>query len=158
MRMTQPIRGMLAALSLSVALVLTSAVPANAAITVTLSPTAGAVGTRVDVLAANCDMDATGDVENTDTSFKLPKNNNNAQGSFTVTEKMKPGTYTVTVTCGSDTASTKFTVTSGTGAATGGGSTASDAATAVLWTGAAAVLIAAAGLWVLKRRSNVTAV
>lgn len=158
MRMTQPIRGMLAALSLSAALVLTSAAPANAAVTVTLSPTAGTVGTRVDVLAANCDLDATGDVENTDTSFKLPKNNNNAQGSFTVTEKMRPGVYTVAVTCGSNTASTKFTVASGTAPATGGGSTASDAATAVLWTGAAAVLIAAAGLWLLRRRSNVTAV
>jgi hypothetical protein len=109
------------------------------------------------VLAADCNQDATGDVENTDTSFKLPKNNNNAQGSFTVTDKMKPGSYTVTVTCGSDTASTKFTVTSGTGAATGGGSTASHAATAVLWTGAAAVLAAVAGLWLLRRRSNVTA-
>jgi hypothetical protein len=146
-------------LTLSAALVLAlTAAPANAAVTVTLSPTAGAVGTRVDVLASDCDMDATGDVENTDTSFKLPKNNNNAQGSFTVTEKMKPGTYTVTVTCGADTAATKFTVTSGTGAATGGGSTASQATTAVLWTGAAAVLVAAAGLWLLKRRSNVTAV
>jgi hypothetical protein len=157
MRMPQPVRGMFAALTLSAALVLTTAVPANAAITVTLSPTAGATGTRVDVLAANCNQDATGDVENTDTSFKLPKNNNNAQGSFTVTDKMKPGSYTVAVTCGSDTASTKFTVTSGTGAATGGGSTASHAATAVLWTGAAAVLAAVAGLWLLRRRSNVTA-
>ncbi|MEV3935573.1 hypothetical protein AB0K52_06295 [Glycomyces sp. NPDC049804] len=156
MRMSQPIRGMLLALSAALVLALTAA-PANAAVTVTLSPTAGAVGTRVDVLASDCDKDATGDVESTDTSFKLPKNNNNAQGSFTVTEKMKPGTYTVTVTCGSDTAATKFTVTSGTGAATGGGSTASQATTAVLWTGAAAVLIAAAGLWLLKRRSNVTA-
>lgn len=157
MRMPQPIRGMLVALSAALVLALTAA-PANAAVTVTLSPTAGAVGTRVDVLASDCDMDATGDVENTDTSFKLPKNNNNAQGSFTVTEKMKPGTYTVTVTCGSHTAATKFTVISGTGAATGGGSAASRATTAVLWTGAAAVLVAAAGLWLLKRRSNVTAV
>lgn len=157
MRMTHRIRGMLAALSLSAALVLTTAAPANAVITVTLSPTAGAVGTRVETLAANCDMNATGDVENTDVRFKLPKNIDNAQGGFTVTEKMRPGTYTVAVTCGSDTASTRFTVTSGTGPATGGGSTASQAAIAVLWTGAAAVLIAAAGLWLLRRRSNVTA-
>lgn len=152
MRMTQPIRGMLAALSLSAALVLTTAAPANAAVTVTLTPTAGMVGTRVDVLASNCDQDATGDVESTDVSFKLPKNDNNAQGNFTVTEQMKPGTYTVAVTCGSDTASAKFTVASGTGPSTGGGSTASQAATAVLWSGAALVVAAAAGLWLLRRR------
>ncbi|SDE00392.1 cytochrome c-type biogenesis protein CcmH [Glycomyces harbinensis] len=154
--MRMPIRGMLAAIALSAAVVLSTAAPANAAITVTLTPTAGAVGTRVDALAGNCNTDATGDLENTDVSFKLPKNNNNAQGNFTVTDGIKPGTYTVKVTCGSDTASANFTVTSGTGAATGGGSTASDAATAVLWTGAAVVLIAAAGLWLLKRRSRIT--
>ncbi|MEU6249239.1 hypothetical protein [Glycomyces sp. NPDC047010] len=157
MRITQSVRGMLAAVALSAAVVLSSAAPANAAITVTLSPTAGAVGTRVDVLASNCDKDATGDVEGTDVSFKLPKNNNNAQGSFTVTNDLKPGTYTITVTCDGDTASSKFTVTSGTGASTGGGSTASDAATVVLWSGAALVLAAAAGMWLLKRRSGVTA-
>jgi hypothetical protein len=153
--MQQSVRGVLAALSLSAALVLTTAAPANAAITVTLTPTAGMVGTRVDVLASNCNEDATGDVESTDVGFKLPKGDNNAQGSFIVTEKMRPGTYTVAVTCGSDTASAKFTVTSGAGASTGGGSTASQAATAVLWSGAALVVAAAAGLWLLRRRSIV---
>ncbi|HEX2144927.1 MAG TPA: hypothetical protein VHG10_10505 [Glycomyces sp.] len=152
MRMTQPIRGTLAALSLSAALVLTTAAPANAAITVTLTPTAGVAGTRVDVLASNCDTEANGEVENTDVGFKLPKNDNDAQGDFTVTERMKPGTYSVTVTCGADTVSTKFTVTSGAGASTGGGSTASNAAMAVLWSGAALVLAAATGLWLLRRR------
>lgn len=152
MRMTQPIRGMLAALSLSAALVLTTAAPANAAVTVTLTPTAGPVGTRVDVLASNCNTDATGDVESTDVSFKLPKNNDNAQGDFTVTEQMKPGAYTIAVTCGGDTASAKFTVTSGAAPATGGGSTASQAATAVLWSGAAMVVVAGFGLWLLRRR------
>lgn len=152
MRITRPIRGMLAALSLSAALVLATAAPANAVITVTLTPTAGTIGTRVDVLAANCDQDATGDVEGTDVSFKLPKNDDHALGDFTVTEKMEPATYTVAVTCGPDTASAKFTVTAGTGASTGGGSTASQAATAVLWSGAALVVAAAAGLWMLRRR------
>jgi len=158
MRMTQPIRGMLAAIALSAAVVLTTAAPANAAITVTLSPTTGTAGTLVGVLASNCDQDATGDIENTKVSFKLPKNNNNATGTFTVSDEMKPGTYTVAITCGSDTASAKFTVTSGTGAATGGGSTASDSATVMLWTGTGIVLAAAAGMWLLKRRgAGVTA-
>jgi hypothetical protein len=147
------IRGMLAAIALGAAIALTAAAPANAAIAVTLTPTAGDAGTRVDVLAADCETDATGDVEGTDVSFALPVSNNNAQGHFTVTDGMPAGTYAVTVTCGSDTASAKFAVTSGTGAATGGGSTASAAATAVLWTGAAVSLIAAAGLWLLRRRS-----
>jgi predicted MFS family arabinose efflux permease len=65
---------------------------------------------------------------------------------------MPPGTYTVAVTCGSDTASAKFTVTNGAGASTGGGSTASQAANAVLWSGAALVLAAGLGLWLLRRR------
>ncbi|SDL39124.1 hypothetical protein SAMN05216298_3767 [Glycomyces sambucus] len=157
MRMTQPIRGMLAAIALSAAVVLSSAAPASAAITVTLSPTTGTQGTLVGVLASNCNQDATGDVEGTNVSFKLPKNNNNATGTFTVTDAMKPGTYTIAITCGSDTASAKFTVTSGTAPATGGGSTASDAASIALWSGAGIVAAAAAGMWLLKRRSGVTA-
>lgn len=155
--MRTPIRRLLAALALGTAAVLLAASPANAAITVTLSPTAGAAGTRVDVLASNCDTEATGNVEGTDVSFGLPTADNGAQGHFTVTEALDPGMYTVAVTCGADTASAKFTVTSGAGAATGGGSTASAAATAVMWTGAAAVLVAAAGLWLLQRRSRVPA-
>ena len=151
MRMTQPIRGMLLALSTALILAATAA-PANAAIAVTLTPTAGTIGTRVDVLASNCDQGAVGDVEYTDVAFELPQHDNTVQGNFTVTEQMEPGTYSVTVTCGGDTASSKFTVTSGTGASTGGGSTAAKAANAVLWTGAAAVLAAAAGLWLLRRR------
>jgi hypothetical protein len=143
---------MLAALSLSAVLVLTTAAPANAALTVTLTPTAGAVGTRVDVLASNCDQDATADVEKTDTAFKMAHHDNNASGDFFVSSQMQPGTYTVAVTCGSDTASAKFTVTSGAGASTGGGSTASQAATALLWSGAALVAAATAGLWLLRRR------
>jgi hypothetical protein len=143
---------MLAALSLSAALVLTSAAPANAALTVTLTPTAGAVGTRVDVLASNCDQEATADVEQTDTAFKMAASDTNALGDFFVNDQMQPGMYTVAVTCGSDTASAKFTVTSGAGASTGGGSTASHAATALLWSGAALVVAAAAGLWLLRRR------
>lgn len=157
MRMTQPVRGMLAAIALSAAIVLAAAVPAHAAITVTLSPTAGTVGTRVDVLASNCNQNATAVVENTNVSIALPRNNNNAQGNFTVPEGMKAGTYTVLVTCGADSASAKFTVTSGSGAATGGGSTASNASAAILWSGAGIVLAAAAGLWLLRRRSGVTA-
>ncbi|WP_133884152.1 hypothetical protein [Glycomyces sp. NRRL B-16210] len=157
MRMPQPFRGMLAAIGLSAAIVLSTAVPANAAITVTLSPTAGAVGTRVDALASNCNQNATAVVEGTDVSIALPRNNNNAQGNFTVPQGMKTGTYTVLVTCGSDSASAKFTVTSGSGAATGGGSTASDASSAVLWSGAGIVLAAAAGMWLLKRRSSAAA-
>ncbi|RRR99144.1 hypothetical protein [Glycomyces terrestris] len=157
MRMTQPVRGMLAAIALSAALVLSGAAPAQAAITVTLSPTTGTKGTLVGVLASNCDQDATGDIEGTNVSFKLPKNNNNATGTFTVTDEMKPGSYTVAVTCGSDTASAKFTVTSGAAPATGGGSTASDAASVALWSGAGLVLAAAAGMWLLKRRGGVPA-
>ncbi|MCD0445556.1 hypothetical protein LO763_18250 [Glycomyces sp. A-F 0318] len=150
------LRGMLAAVAAAAALLLAPA-PANAAVTVTLSPTAGAAGTRVDVLASDCGADATGTVEGTEVGFELPAGDNGAQGQFTVTEALDPGTYTVAVTCGSDTASARFTVTSGAGAATGGGSTASAAVTAVMWTGAAAVLIAAAGLWLLRRRSRIPA-
>jgi hypothetical protein len=152
MRMTRSIRVMLAALCLSAVLVLTGAAPANAALTVTLTPTAGAVGTRVDVLASNCDQDATADVEQTDTAFKMARQEKHALGDFFVNDQMRPGMYTVAVTCGSDTASAKFTVTSGAGASTGGGSTASQAATALLWSGAALVLAAALGLWLLRRR------
>ena len=152
MRMTRPMRGMLAALSLSAVLVLTGASPASAALTVTLSPTTATVGTRVDVLASNCDQDATADVERTDTAFKMAKSDTNALGDFFVNDQMRPGMYTVAVTCGSDTASAKFTVTSGAGASTGGGSTASQAATALLWSGAALVAAAAMGLWLLRRR------
>ncbi len=156
MRMTHTIRGML--LILSVALMLTAtAAPANAVVTVTLTPTAAAAGTRVDVLASDCPEKATGEVEGTDVSFKLPKGDNNALGDFTVTEQMRPGDHTVTVTCGADKVSARFTVASGTGAATGGGATASHAATAVLWSGAALVLASVAGLWMIRRRDNVTA-
>ncbi|MEU6858400.1 hypothetical protein AB0B28_05935 [Glycomyces sp. NPDC046736] len=151
MRITKPVRGALAAIALSAAIVLTSAVPANAAITVTLSPTAGAVGTRVDVLASNCNQNATAVIEDTNVSIALPRNNNNAQGNFTVPNGMKAGVYTVLVTCGADSASAKFTVTSGQGAHTGGGSTAASGS-AVLWTGAGIVLAAAAGMWLLRRR------
>jgi hypothetical protein len=150
--MTRSIRVVLAALSLSAVLVPVSAAPANAAVTVTLSPTTGAVGTRVDVLASNCDQDATADVEQTDTAFKMARNDTNALGDFLVNDQMRPGMYTVAVTCGSDTASAKFTVTSGAGAATGGGATASQAATALLWSGAALVFAATLGLWLLRRR------
>ncbi|GAA1684920.1 hypothetical protein GCM10009830_35350 [Glycomyces endophyticus] len=156
MRMTQPVRGMLAAIALSAAVVLSSAAPANAAITITLSQTTGTQGTLVGVMASNCDQDATGDVEGTNVSFKLPKNNNNATGTFTVSKEMKPASYTISVTCGSDTATAKFTVTSGAAPATGGGSTASGAATVALWSGAGVVLAAAAGMWLLKRRGGVT--
>ncbi|MEU5871462.1 hypothetical protein AB0A73_07850 [Glycomyces sp. NPDC047369] len=157
MRMTKPVRGTLAALALSAAILLSTAAPANAAIMVTLTQTTGVQGTAVGVLASNCNENATGDIEGVDVSFALVKNNNNATGTFTVTEAMKPKTYTVKVTCGGDTASANFTVTSGAAPATGGGGAASDAATVVLWSGAALVLAAAAGMWLLKRRSGVTA-
>lgn len=146
------IRGTLAAVALSAAVVLAAAPAANAAITVTLSPTAGLIGTPVDVLAANCAQDATGEVEGTSVAFDLVQDNNNATGTFTVTDEMEPGVHTVAVTCGGDTASAKFTVTSGAAPQTGGGATASDAATVALWSGAALVAAAAAGLWLLKRR------
>lgn len=145
------IRGVVAAIALGAAVAL-SAAPANAAVTVTLSPTAGLIGTPVDVLAANCAEDATGEVEGTAVGFDLLQRNNNAAGTFTVTDELEPGTYTVAVTCGGDTASAKFIVTSGAAPATGGGAAASDAATVVLWSGAALVLAAAAGMWLLKRR------
>jgi hypothetical protein len=144
-------------LLLGVALMLTvTAAPASAAGTLTLTPTTGAAGTRVDVLASDCNVDATGDVEGTDVRFELPEHDNRAQGHFIVTEQMRPGDYTVAVTCGFDTVSARFIVASGTGASTGGGSTASHAATALLWSGAALVLAAATGLWILRRR-DVTA-
>jgi hypothetical protein len=155
--MRKRIRRMAAAVALGAAVALSTAAPADAAIAVALSPTAGTAGTRVDVIASHCDQDATGGLENTAVTFALPKSDEGVRGHFTVTDDLGTGTYTVAVTCGSDTAAAKFTVTSGAGAATGGGSTAAAAATAVMWTGAAAVLIAVAGLWLLRRRSRIPA-